>query len=141
VVPHAKLLHSTILKRPHCVVPKVWRAVGKTVYRGLHLSKRGPIHLFDDAESAKNLRTVEHLTRSLCRAGADRKSLIVAVGGGVVGDVAGFAAAAYLRGVKLVHTQQPSSVKWTAPSRQNWRQSSGGEKFGRSLLSASIGAY
>src|SRR6266853_373841 len=84
--------------------PKVWRAVGKTVYRGLHLSKRGPIHLFDDAESAKNLRTVEHLTRSLCRAGADRKSLIVAVGGGVVGDVAGFAAAAYLRGVKLVHT-------------------------------------
>src|SRR5258708_2590585 len=84
--------------------PKVWRAVGKTVHRGLHLSKRGPIHLFDDAESAKNLRNVEHITRSLCRAGADRKSLIVAVGGGVVGDVAGFAAAASLRGVKLVHS-------------------------------------
>src|SRR5260370_16069782 len=70
--------------------PKVWRAVGKTVQRGLRLSKRSPIHLFDDAESAKNLRSVEHITRSLCRAGADRKSLIVAVGGGVVGDVAGF---------------------------------------------------
>ncbi len=83
--------------------PKVWRAVGKTVHRGLHLSKHGPIHLFDDAESAKNLRSVEHITRSLCRAGADRKSLIVAVGGGVVGDVAGFAAAAYLRGVRLAH--------------------------------------
>src|SRR5260221_6210734 len=83
--------------------PKVWRAVGKTVPRGLHLSKRGPIHLFDDAESAKNLHSVEHITRSLCRAGADRKSLIVAVGGGVVGDVAGFAAAAYLRGVRLAH--------------------------------------
>jgi len=82
---------------------KVWRAVGKSVQRGLRLSKRGPIHLFDDAESAKNLRGVEHIARSLCRAGADRKSLIVAVGGGVVGDVAGFAAAAYLRGVKLVH--------------------------------------
>src|SRR5712664_2061050 len=51
----------------------------------------------------KNLRSVEHIARSLCRAGADRKSLVVAVGGGVVGDVAGFAAAAYLRGVKLVH--------------------------------------
>ena len=83
--------------------PKVWRAMGKMVQRGLRLSKRNSIHLFDDAESAKNLRSVEHLTRSLCRAGADRKSLIVAVGGGVVGDVAGFAAAAYLRGVKLVH--------------------------------------
>jgi len=83
--------------------PKVWRAVGKTVQGGLHLSKGGAVHLFDDAESAKTLRSVEHITRSLCRAGADRKSLIVAVGGGVVGDVAGFAAAAYLRGVKFVH--------------------------------------
>jgi 3-dehydroquinate synthase len=83
--------------------PKVWRAVGKTVQRGLRLSKGSAIHLFDDAESAKNLRSVEQITRSLCRAGADRQSLVVAVGGGVVGDVAGFAAAAFLRGVKLVH--------------------------------------
>jgi len=83
--------------------PKVWRAVGKTVHRGLRLSKGTTIHLFDDAESAKNLRSVKHIARSLCRAGADRKSLVVAVGGGVVGDVAGFAAAVFLRGVKLVH--------------------------------------
>ncbi len=83
--------------------PKVWRAVGQSVQRGLRLSKGSAVHLFDDAESAKNLRSVEHLARSLCRAGADRQSLVVAVGGGVVGDVAGFAAAAYLRGVKLVH--------------------------------------
>jgi 3-dehydroquinate synthase len=83
--------------------PKVWRAVGKTVQSGLRLSKGSSIHLFDDAESAKNLRSVEHITRSLCRAGADRQSLVVAVGGGVVGDVTGFAAAVFLRGVKLVH--------------------------------------
>ena len=83
--------------------PKVWRAVGKSVQRGLQLSRGGSIHLFDDPESAKNLRSVEQITRSLCRAGADRQSLVVAVGGGVVGDVAGFAAAVFLRGVKLVH--------------------------------------
>jgi 3-dehydroquinate synthase len=83
--------------------PKVWRAVGKTVQRGLRLSEDGSIHLFDDAESAKNLRSVEQITRSLSRAGADRQSLVVAAGGGVVGDVAGFAAAAFLRGVRLVH--------------------------------------
>ena len=83
--------------------PKVWRAVGKTVQSGLRPSKGSAIHLFDDAESAKNLRSVEQITRSLCRAGADRKSLVIAVGGGVVGDVAGFAAASYLRGVELVH--------------------------------------
>jgi 3-dehydroquinate synthase len=83
--------------------PKVWRAVGKPVQHGLRFSNGGSIHLFDDAESAKNLRSVEEITRSLCRAGADRQSLVVAVGGGVVGDVAGFAAAVFLRGVKLVH--------------------------------------
>ena len=83
--------------------PKVWRAVGKSIQRGLRLSKSGSIHLFNDAEATKNLRSVEEITRSLCRAGADRKSLVIAVGGGVVGDVAGFAAASFLRGVKLVH--------------------------------------
>jgi 3-dehydroquinate synthase len=57
----------------------------------------------NDAESAKNLRTVESVSRSLVKSGADRKSLLVAVGGGVVGDAAGFVAAAYLRGVALVH--------------------------------------
>jgi 3-dehydroquinate synthase len=83
--------------------PKVWRAVRKTVSRGLHLTKNNAIHLFDDAESAKNLRSMEQIARSLCRAGADRQSLVVAVGGGVVGDVVGFAASSYLRGVKLIH--------------------------------------
>jgi 3-dehydroquinate synthase len=61
------------------------------------------VHLFDDAETKKNTRTVELLCRKLTRTGADRKSLIIAVGGGVVGDVAGFVAACYLRGVGLVH--------------------------------------
>lgn len=83
--------------------PKVWRAVGRAVQRGLRLPGRSKIHLFNDAESAKTLRSVEQVARSLCRAGADRKSLLIAVGGGVVGDVAGFAAASYLRGVALVH--------------------------------------
>lgn len=83
--------------------PKVWRAVGKIVERGLLLSNRNGVHLFSDAESAKHLGSVEQIARALSRAGADRKALVIAVGGGVVGDVAGFAAASYLRGVALVH--------------------------------------
>ncbi len=83
--------------------PKVWRAVGRTVKAAIPRDAFQNVHLFDDAETKKNMRTVELLCRKLTRAGADRKSLIVAVGGGVVGDVAGFVAASYLRGVALVH--------------------------------------
>ncbi|MGH9675707.1 MAG: 3-dehydroquinate synthase [Candidatus Acidiferrum sp.] len=82
--------------------PKVWRAVGKTVTRGLGPRGASRLHLFNDAESAKNLRSVESLSRALTRSGADRKSLLIAVGGGVVGDVAGLVAATYLRGIALV---------------------------------------
>jgi 3-dehydroquinate synthase len=59
--------------------------------------------LFNDREEAKNLDTVERISRHLVRAGADRRALLIAVGGGVVGDVSGFVAASYLRGVALVH--------------------------------------
>src|ERR1700736_6062771 len=83
--------------------PKVWRAAGKAVKPVIPRDASKNVHLFDDAEAKKNMRTVELLCRKLTRAGADRKSLIVAVGGGVVGDVAGFVAASYLRGVALVH--------------------------------------
>jgi 3-dehydroquinate synthase len=82
---------------------KVWRSVGKTVKAAIPRDASKNVHLFDDAETKKNLRTVELLCRKLTRAGADRKSLMVAVGGGVVGDVAGFVAASYLRGVALAH--------------------------------------
>jgi 3-dehydroquinate synthase len=83
--------------------PKVWRAAGKALKAAIPRDAWKNVHLFDDAESKKSMRTVELLCRKLTRAGADRKSLIIAVGGGVVGDVAGFVAASYLRGVALVH--------------------------------------
>ena len=88
--------------------PKVWRAVAGTVRRGISPAYEPQVHLFNDAETAKNLRTVEEMARTLVRAGADRKALLIAVGGGVVGDVAGFLAASYLRGVALV--QVPTTV-------------------------------
>jgi 3-dehydroquinate synthase len=88
--------------------PKVWRAVGRTMKQGLHAIPRLQVHLFSDREAAKNLKTVEAITRKLVRAGADRHALLIAVGGGVVGDVAGFVAASYLRGVSLV--QVPTTV-------------------------------
>ncbi len=87
---------------------KVWAAVGKRVLRGLGGVKAAQVHKFDDAESAKHLRSVESIARGLVKAGADRHAVVIAVGGGVVGDVAGFAAASYLRGVALV--QVPTTL-------------------------------
>jgi len=82
---------------------KVWRHCGRAIAAKIPgRAGRRPI-LFDDRESSKNLETVEAIARQLVRAGADRQVTIVAVGGGVVGDVAGFTAATYLRGVRLVH--------------------------------------
>ncbi len=88
--------------------PRVWKALGKQVSGGFARNVRPKVHLLDDAESAKTMTTVEDATRSLVRAGADRHSLVIAVGGGVVGDVAGFVAASYLRGVALV--QVPTTL-------------------------------
>jgi len=80
---------------------RVWKAVGKRVLRGLGGRGAALVHFFDDAERKKDLRTVEIASRALTASGADRQCLVVAVGGGVIGDVAGFVAASYLRGVAL----------------------------------------
>src|ERR1700722_8060370 len=83
--------------------PRVWRYWGRAVTSELGVGRGKRLILINDAESAKRLASVEEITRKLVRAGADRHSTVVAVGGGVIGDVAGFAAASYLRGVRLVH--------------------------------------
>src|ERR1043166_8885448 len=57
----------------------------------------------EEGEAHKNLDTVNDLVTQLLDRGARRDSLAVVVGGGVVGDTAGFAAAIFLRGVDLVH--------------------------------------
>jgi 3-dehydroquinate synthase len=87
---------------------KVWKALGKTIVDGFSKRNRPRLYLLDDRESAKTLQTVERASRSLVRGDADRHSLVIAVGGGVVGDVAGFVAASYLRGVALV--QVPTTL-------------------------------
>lgn len=61
------------------------------------------IFFIDDGEEAKCLETVEDLCRRWARWGLTRGDVVVAVGGGVVTDTAGFAAAVYHRGVAVVH--------------------------------------
>lgn len=57
---------------------------------------------FPAGEAHKNLDTVQDLFQCLIKNGLDRKSLVVALGGGVTGDLSGFGAAAYLRGIDFI---------------------------------------
>ena len=68
---------------------------------------RTPI-IVEDGERYKNLNTVARIIDALVKAQADRSTVMVAVGGGVIGDMAGFAAATYLRGIPVV--QVPTTL-------------------------------
>ena len=63
---------------------------------------------FPPGESAKNMEIVLQLCQQLVARGFDRKSLLIAVGGGVVGDIAGFVAAIFMRGIPYI--QVPTTL-------------------------------
>jgi 3-dehydroquinate synthase len=77
----------------------VWRLVGPRLAK-MPVAER---ILLPDGERYKQVPTVQRVYDSLIRANADRASAIITLGGGVLGDMAGFAAATYLRGIALVH--------------------------------------
>lgn len=61
------------------------------------------VHIVPRGERAKSERELFRIYRSLIRHGSDRTSLVIALGGGVIGDLAGFAAATYMRGIAFVN--------------------------------------
>jgi len=90
-------------------------------------------HVIPAGEASKNLRTVEGMYRAFAAHGVERGSAVIALGGGVIGDSAGFAAATYLRGLPFV--QIPTSLLAMADS------SIGGKvgvdtDFGKNLVGA-----
>ena len=78
-------LYSEILKQ-------VLESAGNTV----------SVFVFPNGEPSKNLDTVQNLYEQLITDKLDRKSFLVALGGGVVGDMTGFAAATFLRGIDFI---------------------------------------
>ncbi|MCC6442891.1 MAG: 3-dehydroquinate synthase [Armatimonadetes bacterium] len=84
--------------------PKIASLYGERVRASLEragITVGEPI-LIPPGERRKSLRTVEAILRELAARSLDRHSAVVALGGGIVGDVAGFAAATYLRGIEFV---------------------------------------
>ena len=84
----------------------------------------------DPGEASKSLDVAASLWQGLLELGADRKTVVAAVGGGVVGDLAGFIAATYARGLRFCKCPRRcwprsiarSAARWasTCPRRRTW---------------------
>ncbi|MGI9238711.1 MAG: 3-dehydroquinate synthase [Woeseiaceae bacterium] len=86
-----------------------------------------------DGESFKNLATLQTILDELVDSGANRDTTVIALGGGVVGDIAGFAAACYMRGVRFV--QIPTTLLAQVDSSVGGKTGVNHEK-GKNLIGA-----
>ena len=91
--------HQVGRKRFVVSSPVIWRHQGARIQAAVP----GEPILLPDGERYKTLASVSRVYDALIKGGADRGSAVIAVGGGVIGDTAGFAAASFLRGITLVH--------------------------------------
>ena len=85
----------------------VWALHGAALTRALD-ARPHRVLLFPGAEPRKRLAAVEALAEQMVEAGGDRSSVVIAFGGGIVGDVAGFLAAVFMRGIPVI--QVPTTL-------------------------------
>jgi len=89
--------------------PGAWSAIGERLASGLRERGREVVHLLlPEGEAAKRLDVVETAARGLAALRVERGEVLVAVGGGALGDTAGFLAAIYLRGIRFI--QVPTTL-------------------------------
>lgn len=81
----------------------VWNLWSKKIEVSLATKRVKAIVLIPDGERYKNINTVSNIYNSLANHGATRKTALLAVGGGVIGDLGGFVASTYHRGIPLIH--------------------------------------
>ena len=104
-------------ERKICIITdtKVESIYGRTVLEKVQeVCPEAKMCVIPQGEDHKNLDTMAGIYRFLIEEGYDRKSLLIALGGGVIGDMTGFAAATYLRGVDFV--QIPTTLLAQADS-------------------------
>ncbi len=88
--------------------PEIWALWGRRFLAAFPASAQPTILFLPAGERFKRMEQVERLAGELAAAGADRSSLLVAFGGGIVGDLGGFLAAIYMRGIEYV--QVPTTL-------------------------------
>ena len=85
----------------------VWELHGESVARSLQGRNYGVL-FFKGGEDNKRLAHVEHMAGEMAESGADRSSVVIALGGGIVNDLGGFLAAIYMRGIPVI--QVPTTL-------------------------------
>jgi 3-dehydroquinate synthase len=88
--------------------PEIWSLWGQKMLAALPESAAPTVLFLPAGERFKRMAQVERLATEMAGAGADRSSLLIAFGGGIIGDVGGFLAAIYMRGIDYV--QAPTTL-------------------------------
>ncbi|MGA8162111.1 MAG: iron-containing alcohol dehydrogenase, partial [Acidobacteriaceae bacterium] len=88
--------------------PEIWALWGKKFLAAFPQSAQPIVRFLPAGERYKRLAQVEKLADELARSGADRSSLLIAFGGGIIGDLGGFLAAIYMRGIEYL--QVPTTL-------------------------------
>ena len=104
IVRLCKLTHAVVITDSNVAQPHARRVADSL--RGL--GARVDEEVIDPGESSKSVANANRLWERLLQHKTDRKSVVVAIGGGVIGDLAGFVAATYARGLAFV--QVPTTL-------------------------------
>jgi len=84
-----------------CLPRRPFAVVDAAVEAACPFATRWPHHMLAGGEATKTLATCETVLRAMVQAGLDREGLLVAIGGGAIGDLAGLCASLFLRGIEL----------------------------------------
>ena len=105
-------ISRTLGKRPRRVFvltsPQIWALWSQKFLASFPAGEPPAVLFLPPGEEHKRLRSVERLATELAESRGDRSSLLIAFGGGIVGDVGGFLAAIFMRGIEYV--QIPSTL-------------------------------
>ncbi|HUT95914.1 MAG TPA: 3-dehydroquinate synthase [Thermoguttaceae bacterium] len=93
----ARVTHAVVITDENVEEPHAANAAESLAAAGVEVD----LVVVEPGEATKSIETAAALWEKLLAVGADRKSVVVAVGGGVVGDLAGFIAATYARGIRF----------------------------------------
>ena len=107
-IPRKIGLHKSARRIFILTSPEIWSLWGKQFLAAFPKDQQPTVLFLPAGERHKRLPQIERLASELAAAGADRSSLLIAFGGGIIGDLAGFLAAIYMRGIDYI--QVPTTL-------------------------------